>query len=127
MSVDDELERRLENWALWYWSGGRERRVSSVYGLARVSLRYSAPLPIINGEAMDTDSAVQRIDARLRDALRARYLRLAPKGHEIRSLSEVQVAAALLVSYDTYLRDLAKGRRAVRDELQAARAKRRQA
>lgn len=128
MSVEEDLERRLENWARWYWGGSKGSvGTSSIYCQGARPRRYGeAPMPIINGEAVETDTAIHQLIAELQTALRARYLRLAEAGHsktlyEIRTMSEVQVAAALYVSYDTYLRRLQRARTALRAQLQAAR------
>lgn len=117
--LDDDLERRLDNWARWYWAGhARGRATSSIYHQAARSRRWGeTPMPIINGEALDTDTAVHHLDPPLRDALRARYLRLVPDGHTVRSLSEIQVAAAMLISYDTYRRRLLQAQAALREAL----------
>ena len=122
-SVVDDLERRLDNWALWSWTGHtRGRGTSSIYHQAARSRRDGeTPMPIINGEAIDTDTAIYHLEADLRDALRAHYLRLAPAGYTMRTLSEIQVAAALFVSYATYRRRLIRGRAALRDALWARR------
>lgn len=128
-SVADDLERRLENWARWYWGGSVGAfSVGSIYGFSVETghRRYTgASMPIINGEAIDTDTAIHRLDGPqvtgaprpLSDVLRARYLRLAPAGYTMRTLSEIQVAAALYVSYDTYLRRLTKSKSALVDQL----------
>lgn len=123
MSIDDDLERRLENWARWYWGGGAHGvSTSSIYSQGPRSRRDGeTPMPIINGEALDTDTAVGHLHKDLREALRARYLRLAPAGYTMRTLSEVQVASALLVSYGTYLRRQNAAKVALRASLRAAR------
>lgn len=124
-SIDDDMDRRLDNWARWYLSGHQSNRVSSIYRQGSHdgrSRRYNeTPMPVINGEAIETDTAIGRIAVDLRHALRARYLRLAPEGYTMRTSSEIQVAAALFCSYDTYLRRVGNGRRAVREELLLAR------
>ena len=122
-SVEEDLERRLENWALWYWGGGvGSRGVASIYGFGARPRRYGdTPVPVINGEAIDTDNAVHRLNVDLQAVLRARYLRVAPAGYTMRTLSEIQVAAALYVSYATYLRRQRVAKAALVDQLRALR------
>lgn len=123
MSLDEDMERRLENWARWYWSGhSRGRGTSSIYRNASRSRRDGeTPMPIISGEALETDTAIYHLADPLRDALRARYLRLAPAGYPMRTLSEIQVAAALFVSYATYRRHVLQGKAALREAIWARR------
>lgn len=133
-SIDDDLDRRLENWARWYHSGGGSG-VSSIYGHAgRSSRGVGPPPPIINGEAIETDTAYRALPHELQVVLRARYLRLVAVGgkvggelYAVRTLSEVQVAAALYVSYDTYLRHLQRARAALAEQIWLARQARRKA
>lgn len=84
-------------------------------------------MPVINGEAMVTDTAIHRLDGPhelrteserpLRAVLRARYLRVAPDGYTLRTLSEIQVASALYITYDTYLRRLKQARKCLLEQL----------
>lgn len=141
MSVVDDLERRLENWARWSGDGGVGAvGVASIYAFSAYSSHYSdQSMPVINGEAMDTEVAIRKLDGPLedeklrterplQDALRARYLRVARNGVTGKKYrlgtdaSEIDVAAALYVSYRTYLRRLHEARRALLEQLKTDRA-----
>lgn len=124
MSMDDDLERRLDNWARWcLGKGGRSRNVSSIYRYAARSKRDSEPpIPIINAEAIETDTAMQRLDVDQRNALRARYVREAPGGEKMSTFSEVEIAEVLGVSYRTYLRRVCEAKTSLAETLRAIRA-----
>lgn len=143
MSVVDDLERRLENWARWSGGAGVGAfGVASIYGFGAFTSHYSdEAMPVINGEALDTETAIRKLDGPppanhdpktrpvrpLEDALRARYQRVATNGgtgERYRlgtDASEIDVAAALYLSYDTYLRRLRQARTALLEQMRADR------
>lgn len=75
-------------------------------------------MPIIDGEAIDTNAAVDRLESDLRNALRARYLRIGPRGGWLGELvTERQVARRLRWSEDTYERRLSAAKHMLAAEL----------
>lgn len=122
----DDIERRLLNWALWYWGGsGRSSSPYPIYNLGPRPPRAEAMIPILNGEAMDTDTEVNALPAVWRDVLRARYLCLAPNGARIGTLSDHQVARRLGCARSTYGERIKAAKHALGQALQARRARHR--
>jgi hypothetical protein len=125
----DDIERRLNNWARWYWSGGllgprSGGTTSSIYLQGPRGRRAGVSMPVIDGEAIDTSDAVDRLNVDLRNALRARYLRLGPRGGSLLGLIEKQVARRLGCSEDTYARRLSSAKRLLAVELAERRRRR---
>lgn len=77
-------------------------------------------MPILDGEAVDTDRAINRIEPWLREVLRARYLGIGPTGQRLESDKDAAVARRLGVSVRTYYRRLDDARHRLGDELVAA-------
>ena len=122
----DDLERRLNNWARWYWGGGlvgpgRGGVTSSIYLQGPRGRRSDVTMPVIDGEAIDTHDAVERLAIDLRNVLRARYLRLGPRGGSLFGLLGRQVARRLGCSEDTYGRRLRSAKQMLTAELAAHR------
>ena len=73
-----EVARRIENWARWYWGGGRGSGGSPfpAYNLVNVlSPRESShSIPIMIGEAEDTDRIMRGMESKLYKALIVHYL-----------------------------------------------------
>lgn len=66
--------KRLEDWARWTVSGGRlSGGVSCVYRDEWWLYPPQEPLPLI-GEAVDTDTLVQALPEKQKDAIRARFV-----------------------------------------------------
>lgn len=122
----DDLERRLNNWAHWFWSGGRVGQrgsgvVSSVYHQGPRGRRAGVSMPVIDGEAIDTHDAIDRLAIDLRNALRARYLKLGPRGGSLVAMVGRQVARRLGCGEDTYLRRLRTAKHMLAGEIAAHR------
>lgn len=73
-----EIARRLENWARWYWGGGRGGGGSPfpAYNLVNALSPRAAShsIPIMVGEAEDTDRFMRRMPPELVKALIICYL-----------------------------------------------------
>jgi len=73
-----EVGRRIENWARWYWGGGRGGGGSPfpAYNLVNaLSARKSThSIPIMVGEAEDTDHFMRGMNPELTKALIVHYL-----------------------------------------------------
>lgn len=74
-----EIDRRLQNWARYIarLNSGGGNYASVDFGVSRVDGGgYDAPtvIPISDGEAQETDRAVERLELGQRDAVRAAYL-----------------------------------------------------
>lgn len=122
---DDDLERRLNNWAAWYYSGrsakGSSGVVSSIYHGGPRGRRVGNVMPVIDGEAIETEAAVDQLPRELRDALRAHYLRVSPTGRWLGTLSDGRVAEALGCARSTLAERMERARHRLRLELNARR------
>src|SRR5882672_10710602 len=76
-TVDHEYERRMNNWKLWRISERRSIGGSPypIYNLTPRPPRGENIMPLLMGEAEDTDQAVQRLPQELRRAVEVWYLR----------------------------------------------------
>lgn len=124
--LQDDLERELNNWALWLAAGGwgyTRGSLGLVTNYSPVPTRYrEATIPVLAGAASDVDGIVTRLTAELRAVLYAKYLRADPAGRRLPpSLTVVQMARAIGVSCRTFERRLADARQRVGDELTAMR------
>lgn len=122
----DDLERRLNNWARWYWSGGRVGMrgngvVSSIYHQGPRGRRAGVAMPVIDGEAIETHDAVDRLVVHLRDALRARYLGIGVRGGSLAGCHGRQIARRLGCSEDTYLHRVRSAKHMLAGEIAARR------
>ena len=81
---DDDYERRMQNWRRWRLGGGSlastggsplayERMASGIYERFEARNR-EAKVPLLEGEAMDTDRAVRALERALRAAVETMYL-----------------------------------------------------
>src|SRR5262245_853397 len=78
MSADDyEYRRRMENWRRWRISERRSLAGSPypVYNLSPRPPRGENIMPLLAGEAEETDRAVQALPAQLRRAVEVWYVR----------------------------------------------------
>lgn len=118
---DDDLERRLGNWAAWYYSGrsaaGSSGIISSIYKGGPRGRRVGNIMPVIDGEAIETDAAVDQLPRELREALRAHYLRVSPTGKWLGTLSDGRVAEALGCARSTLAERMERARQRLRLEL----------
>ncbi len=125
-AVDEDIERRLQTWALWYHCERRYLRrqatVSPIYaGAERIARAEPGSVPLSDGEAQDTHQAIERLFIDWRNALWAFYLRVGPRGGWLGQATMGQVARRLGCSESTYRRRLADGKDGLRRELRARR------
>ena len=99
-------------------SGGT---ISSIYLQGPRGRRADVSMPVIDGEAIDTHDAVDRLSVDFRNALRARYLRLGPRGGSLLGFVGRQVARRLGCSEDTYERRVRSAKHMLAGELAAHR------
>lgn len=122
---DDDLERRLKNWADWCHSGrsaaGSSGIISSIYKGGPRGRRVGNVMPVIDGEAIETEAAIDQLPRELREALRAYYLRVSPAGKWLGTLSDGRVAEAIGCARSTLADRLERARCRLRVELNARR------
>ena len=118
-SIDDDLERRLQNWARWTADAGpySTARISIVYSGGARGRRAEPSMPLISGEAVELDMLIGRLSTSHRDALRAHYARRGPAGQWLGTLSEMAVAQALGCARSTLHERLASARKRLVVEL----------
>ena len=80
--ISDETKRVMENWALWRSGGLVDSSSSRAYELEARGIRAETPLPMMIGEAIEVDAAVQKLDRDLRLVVEERWLRTGPM-HEM--------------------------------------------
>lgn len=109
--TDDELERRLQGWALWRNGSGRGRAsgtTSTIYFQRVTRQRYCSedmtPAPRIDGEAIDVENIVAALAEELRAVLTQVY---------VMGRYQEETARMLQVSLSTVKRRLKGGRTAV--------------
>ncbi len=78
-------------------------------------------MPVIDGEAIETEAAVDLLPRELRDALRAHYLRVSLSGKWLGTLSDGRVAEALGCARSTLAERMERARHRLRLELNARR------
>ena len=66
MAIDAETERMMNNWARWRSGGGVSVAVTAAYDLEARGRREEVSMPLINGEAVDVDAAVEALPAELK-------------------------------------------------------------
>ena len=90
MARNEEMERRLLNWARWKLTNG-----AGLLGFAAVDLEEAgmprepyadAPIPTSNIEASETDEAVKRLPSDLRATVETHYLSNAPFSLKLKRL-----------------------------------------
>src|SRR6185437_16457026 len=75
-AIDDDIERRLLNWGLWrgggldYAQANASDETFDGYGTGSRGYRETR-MPVLAGEAIDTDRAIHRLAEDLQEALRA--------------------------------------------------------
>lgn len=76
-ALDHEYERRMNNWKMWRISERRSIGGSPypIYNLTPRPPRGENIMPLLMGEAEDTDKAVQALPPELRRAVEVWYLR----------------------------------------------------
>ena len=78
MAIDTETERMMNNWALWRSGSMTGCAVSGAYELEARGRHGDTPMPLINGEAVEIDQAVQLLDYTQRSAVEEFWLRTGP-------------------------------------------------
>lgn len=68
MAVDAETYRLMENWARWRAGCSMAIAVSSAYS-QQAKDAYDTPLPLMNGDAVEVNQAVDRLEAHLQRAV----------------------------------------------------------
>lgn len=90
MARNDDMERRLLNWARWKLTGG-----SGVLGFASVNLEAAdmprepyadAPIPTSNIEACETEDAVMKLPSELKATIEVHYLGNQPRRVKLQRL-----------------------------------------
>lgn len=73
---EDDVARWLENWSRWFPPTGVVGGSGYMWGAAvRTSAYHSAPIPVMGGEAADTQRALERLAAVERAALEQHHLK----------------------------------------------------
>lgn len=87
-TLDHEYERRMNNWKYWRISERRSIGGSPypIYNLTPRPQRGENIMPMLMGEAEDTDQAVQRLPQDLRRAVEVWYLRVGTVNQKRRML-----------------------------------------
>lgn len=68
MAVDTETYRLMENWARWRAGCSIGMAVSSAYS-QQIKDAYDTPLPLMNGDAIEVNQAVDRLELHLQRAV----------------------------------------------------------
>lgn len=68
MAVDAETYRLMENWARWRAGSPIGMAVSSAYS-QQIKDAYDTPLPLMNGDAIEVNQAIERIEEHLQRAV----------------------------------------------------------
>lgn len=61
MAIDAETERLMQNWARWKSGAGVAMAVSSAYNLEATGAWGETPMPLIDGDAIMVDAAVESL------------------------------------------------------------------
>jgi hypothetical protein len=136
-ALDEDLERRLLNWARWKLAGGElsrsliERASSDagVFGNGDRGSGYrETTMPILSGEALETDTAVNAVESAQRDTIRGWYLGILPDYSRMAiPWTQADLARRMGYALRTFERMLTDARRAVAEALAARRNGRRAA
>jgi DNA-directed RNA polymerase specialized sigma24 family protein len=112
--IDVDTKRMMENWIRWKLGGGGPGNpsVTSNYDLEARGRREQISTPLLNGEAIDVDAAVDKLPAQLKNVIVQYWLR---RG------SARQKAKACRCAPDTFYRRLAQAHDAIREHLKALR------
>jgi len=126
MIDDEEIERRLRNWARWKLSGGDWRGAGVRSGSGafpwssgqRSGYYKPVVVPILAAEAGETDRAIATLSLELQGVLRGWYIGLLPGGGRMSGVwGQADLARELECSRSTLQRRLADGRQAVMNAL----------
>lgn len=75
---EEEVSRMLSNWVRWKLGGASISLAMSLQGLPSRGTRSETPVPLINGEAVDVDSAVEALPGPLRLVVHVHWLHELP-------------------------------------------------
>ncbi len=74
MALDPEMTRLMLNWTQWRCGGSIRMAMSGAYdGMPRDP--WDEPIPLMNGEAVDVEAAVERLEEHIRKATEEFWLR----------------------------------------------------
>lgn len=62
MSIDDETTRLMLNWAQWRTGASVSMAMSGCYTGMAAGDSYDTPMPLLNGEAIEVNQAVERLE-----------------------------------------------------------------
>lgn len=113
-SLPTDFRRRMESWARWRVTGSERRGsvgVSGIYGRAPGGNSFGTIVPILSGEATDTDAAIWTLPGELREAVETFWL--------FEGDSFAQCARRVRVDYRTFVKRLEAGHEALRTALRA--------
>ena len=74
--LPQDFTRRMVNWARWKDGGGVHVAISSIYEGDRRNEHREASIPLLIGEAKDTDEAIEALPARYQYPVRQVWLYL---------------------------------------------------
>ena len=133
-ALEDDIERRLLNWARWKVSGGQWLSIGQLerfgrgfaFGTDRYRSGYrETVIPVLSGEALETDAAVEALAPSKRDAIRGWYLAVLPSGARMRvPWTQADLALAMGYPVRSFARLLAGARRTVAEAIAARRCSR---
>lgn len=131
MSRDEEIERRLKNWARWKLGATRAPQGTAgtnwdSFGMPRDPYGAQTPIPTDDDEAWKTDEAVLRLASELRAAVESEYLGAGSQAKKARRLGitergmrdRIERAHRLLSSHFAAQFDRATAERARVEQLQ---------
>lgn len=75
MAIDEETHRLMSNWAAWQSGASISLALSGAYALEARGRRAEMCMPLLNGEALDVDRAVEQLDLSLHQVIREQWLR----------------------------------------------------
>jgi hypothetical protein len=113
MGLPTDFRRRMESWVRWRVTGGAKRLsvgVSSIYSQAHIGHGWrESRIPIMAGEAEDTDAVLHQIPGDLREAIEAFWV--------FEGDSFAECARRVGVDYRTFTRRLEAGHELLRTRL----------
>lgn len=112
--IDAETERRMRNWARWRLGVPIGLAVSGAYDLEAPGRREETSIPLLNGEAMDVDKAVDELPEDLKAVVKEYWLR---------NGTVTQKAKACRCAIATFYRRLHQAHQRVHDHLEQLRAR----
>lgn len=68
MAIDSETYRLMLNWAQWRSGASISVAISGAYDAA-LKDTYDTPMPLLNGEALEVNQAVERLEAHQSEAV----------------------------------------------------------